>query len=601
MRKRLGILAAVAVAGLTFVAGADGACRVPDGARVEARNSHAVVYTTSSNSPRGTRTGLRGCVEDVGREVNIDGTSNDDPAVYEHAGYKRLGPIALNGTEVANAAVEDSGWGTGSAYVQMLDLRQPRHRFDAGGVVAYGVPSVPRLVLTADGAVAYTIGWPGRDHSRREVRARDRNGLRTVDSGHGVGLQSLERHGSTIEWTHGGARRTAHLARTGRVGRCRLEPGADIRAMDEGTLVYTATKSDRYDRNEYAYACDRRTGDRRVFASADGWTAFEDTFRVNGRYVAYSREEYDHYGGEYVNVEVHDLATGRDRPSVGLGGRAGDQTGPDSKVVRLVLSGDGDLALTLLTYDYPVAGFGEAARERHVVAAFDRYGYVQLDDDRHLELDSLRLSHGRVSWKRAGDRYSERLWPSRHRVPCSLPEAATVLVRTTTSVAYRYPIGTGRHAPTRTAACFLRSGRVSALGEGRRHESRVVGVDLAGPFVAFGLERLNDQGHAEHAVVRSVDLRTGLVKWESLAGQAGAEGRTLSVPGVALAPDGGFAYIVVGHGAPGATGRVRVRWAGGQATVYEGDDIYAPDPDFAFDGRVVRWWAGGKPHERRLR
>jgi hypothetical protein len=548
---------------------AAGECRVPDGAHVEARNAHAVVYTTSRKARYATRIGLHACVGGDGRDALIDGTRSQDP------NSNRFAPVVLNGYALAYAHVGDQDYGTASTFVSIVDLRHPELRYGASGASGYyAVPSVPRLVVTADGAAAYTVEWTSyHGVTHREVRVRDRDGVGTVDSGTGVALRSLERDGRTIAWTHSGERRTAHLAGMRRAGRCRLGPGADVRAHDGHTLVYSALRPDGTD----FFACDRRTGEQVRFISGNADYEIDDDFSVNGRYVAYTYETFDHYGGQEIDLSVHDLA-GRDhKPDAWVGGHAGDTT-DDEAVADLAVSRHGDAAWTLRTCEY---GGIRCGPERHEVAARDQFGYVRLAYARHVELDSLSVSDGRVSWKRAGRRHSARLWPSDRRVPCSLPRGGELRYRTREAIVYERRDGSNRHRVGHLFGCALASGLRTHLADEDAPRLHVPVVVLLGHVAALATEETRPDG-SKVAQVRSVDLRRGLEVWSDLAGVA-PPGSDVSVFDLDVAPNGAFVYEV--DDADGA--RIRARWPHGGGTL---DDDPSGSPWVV--GYEARWFHG---------
>ena len=277
---------------------------------------------------------------------------------------------------------------------------------------------------------------------------------------------------------------------------------------------------------------------------------FDDHFRVYGRYVAWSMTFYDHYGGEDAEVFVRDLASRKTKTSDYVGGRASDVPGPDLRVVALVLSRDGDVAWT-------------TRRGREVyVALDDQFGPLYLDDGERIDVSSLRLAAGRVHWINGDRTRSARLWPSGREVNCSLPSRSKLLARTMASVAYRVAVF-GRHAQSSTFGCYLSNGRRTHLGDTDGEARKVLEVRVAGRYAARGLRTIDAATSAQRLLVDSYDLRTGRRKWSSLAGHS-APGRrtTFSLPNVALAPDGGFAYVVIAHRTDGDVGRVRVRWRG---------------------------------------
>lgn len=66
---------------------------------------------------------------------------------------------------------------------------------------------VPRVVLRRTGALA----WSDDEGDRAAIFRRSGGKVRRLDRGPGVDAESLRLAGSTLEWRHGGARRTASL------------------------------------------------------------------------------------------------------------------------------------------------------------------------------------------------------------------------------------------------------------------------------------------------------------------------------------------------------------------------------------------------------
>jgi hypothetical protein len=73
--------------------------------------------------------------------------------------------------------------------------------------------SVSALVLRSDGAVAWIseLGSVIAHRHLAEVHRRDGHGFALIDSGPGGSLAGLRLTGSTLSWTHAGAKRSASL------------------------------------------------------------------------------------------------------------------------------------------------------------------------------------------------------------------------------------------------------------------------------------------------------------------------------------------------------------------------------------------------------
>src|SRR5579884_2244811 len=116
----------------------------------------------------------------------------------------RAGPIALAGTTVAYG-LQRCGIDTGSglAVVQQLtDGHELRALAATGGRAVEAYSEVTAIVVKSDGAVA----WIGalrsiiRKGGEIQVHRADASGEAELDSGPGIGLTSLRRHGSRLTW-----------------------------------------------------------------------------------------------------------------------------------------------------------------------------------------------------------------------------------------------------------------------------------------------------------------------------------------------------------------------------------------------------------------
>jgi hypothetical protein len=191
-------------------------------------------------------------------------------------------------------------------------------------------------------------------------------------------------------------------------GGCDPPRDARVRAQNARTVVYTVRRDERID----LYACDRRSGEARRFngliQTPDFNEELDNDFRLRGRYVAYSISVQER-GGQAAFLEVYDLEHWKFARHEHVGGHGGDQRGPNTRVVDLVLTRDARTAWTTRTYHYVLEDDPAPVRQRRLVCARDGRGRVQLDHGAGIDLRSLTLSHGRVRWMHAGSERSARL------------------------------------------------------------------------------------------------------------------------------------------------------------------------------------------------
>jgi hypothetical protein len=173
-RAAIALIALAVLASSAGTRAAGGGCELPDGAHVRARTDEAVVYRAKDR--------VLACLERSGEAILLADVYDD-----VDLGRRRVGAVAIAGPRVAFADLSDDALAT----VRLLDLRHPGRRVNAGSAATYGMdtgyPTVPRLFLARDGALAYTIHWVEVDAPRvedrtrhREVRIRDAFGLRTA-------------------------------------------------------------------------------------------------------------------------------------------------------------------------------------------------------------------------------------------------------------------------------------------------------------------------------------------------------------------------------------------------------------------------------------
>jgi hypothetical protein len=396
------------VASLTIVAPAARAavgCQVPKHAHVRATSRHVVAYTVASGG--GTRT-LHACLDSDGRRMKVERLSAGDES------GTRLGPVAAAGSKLAYAVV---GFAPNSGYasVLVLDLRErggPRRVWSIDSQPS--PPTVGRLVLARDGALALTYRWfwrnsfgdyVGPTHEVRAVDAVDDLGPRALDTGTGnrVRLGSLERHGRVITWLNAGERRSARLRSA---GRCEIPEEARVRGHTSRVVVYSVGDDSAELR---LYGCLARTGATRLMhrASETGKSERSGKVRIVGAFVAWSDnvEEADWSQTRYVRS--FDLDRDRLVHEERVGGRPASRCLDETGAPALVLSDTSDVAWTTRSWDGE--GCGGPTTEHRLVTAVDPCGRRVLEDDPAIDLRSLRLTRRTLTWTVAGSERSAQL------------------------------------------------------------------------------------------------------------------------------------------------------------------------------------------------
>lgn len=147
---------------------------------------------------------LYGCLWSVGRPLALADAFDE---FYVYSGS--WGDVRLAGrfvawgqasTDISCKAACPPNYEPTRYRVGVADLRRRKVRLVDGKVDGGG------LVLTRTGAIAWTEGTD----ASRNVRALDRSGLRTLDTG-AIAPSSLALEGSTVGWVKDGLRRSATL------------------------------------------------------------------------------------------------------------------------------------------------------------------------------------------------------------------------------------------------------------------------------------------------------------------------------------------------------------------------------------------------------
>jgi hypothetical protein len=127
--------------------------------------------------------------------------------------------------------------------------------------------------------------------------------------------------------------------------------------------------------------------------------------RVSGRYVAYVRDDEDHYGDEFVSAASFDVQAARERWRTSISDYSAiDGAGTKARIRAFVLAKDGAFAYLAHFTDYP------SGEQTVRLLARDRRGPDRLlDSGDGIDSASVRLRRQTVTWTNAGEQRSARL------------------------------------------------------------------------------------------------------------------------------------------------------------------------------------------------
>ena len=181
------------------------ACKL-HGDSTEAKNQVARVFSAPreiEGDPAGSR--LFGCLRSVGRPLALADAFDDGYVLSGSWSDVRLAGRFVawsdSTTDISCKADCPLGYEPTRSSIGVADLRRRRIRRISGVVAGRG------LVLTNTGAVAWAAPAAANGVA---IRAWDRNGLRTLDTG-AIAPASLTLDGSTISWTKAGVGSSATL------------------------------------------------------------------------------------------------------------------------------------------------------------------------------------------------------------------------------------------------------------------------------------------------------------------------------------------------------------------------------------------------------
>jgi hypothetical protein len=174
----------------------------PGSARTLASSRLARVYQLNGS--------VYGCADPAGKAYRL-GTASTC------IGSPRVDHVAVSG-KLAAYGRELCGVDTGRTELVVRRLTDGKPLLSEPAITGVlGVESyeaIGSLALRSDGSVA----WIATGHSivgngspRTEVHSADQGGQKLLDSGATIVLGSLQLHGSTLTWKHGGSTRTAPL------------------------------------------------------------------------------------------------------------------------------------------------------------------------------------------------------------------------------------------------------------------------------------------------------------------------------------------------------------------------------------------------------
>ena len=215
---RRGLAGSIAVLALAVPVPASGAskrCAAPDGVVAVKGSASAVVFERQLPAPSAvTRMASWGCLKSRGRLWRLP-----DDRVSDTSDQSVKTRLRLSGRFLAwTSATTYRGFG--GASVQVLDLRSGRRTGTDAGYDTPGGPQdaarVAGLALTPTGAVAW-LRWDlvhdgaGGWRPIASIVARDRGGVRLLDTGPRADVARLRSSGSTVTWSSRGEPRSARL------------------------------------------------------------------------------------------------------------------------------------------------------------------------------------------------------------------------------------------------------------------------------------------------------------------------------------------------------------------------------------------------------
>jgi hypothetical protein len=379
-RATVFVVALACLAAGVPAAHAAGGCEVPKRAHVKASARHVVAYTRSHT--------LYACLDSSGKRVKVK----------ELRPELRLGPVVAAGSKLAYTVIENAGVHAsydGYARVRLVDLRHHAGPFTAGWVGSWdGPPTIERLVLAPDGALAYSVRWFDLEqvdeyhsslHEVREVRAHDDLGSWRMAEGSGIDLRSLAHRGRVVSWTDAGARRSKRFRE---LGKCRFPREARLRGYARGVTVYDL-ESDGGDDGRDDHACIAQIGeDQLIHRHEPGDYSFDQG--IAGHFVAWA---VGYASSDEVHVSVYDLDV-HGLVHDALVEPSAEDCGFEPEVRDVAVSRQGDVAWTTEIENGCGPGSG-----RHLVTALDACGRIVLDDDPQVQLYSLRRFGRMILWE----------------------------------------------------------------------------------------------------------------------------------------------------------------------------------------------------------
>jgi len=152
---------------------------------------------------------LYGCLKATNKLVKLDEAYDDQVEssyAYQHVRLRgRFVAWSYSGYDVSCKADCPPGYDPTHVGVSVRGLGRRSTRS-----IGVDADAIPRVVVSRRGAVA----WSQRSGDEIDVAARDRKGLRTLDSGGTeIAPRSLRIRRNTLSWKHGTERRTARLGR----------------------------------------------------------------------------------------------------------------------------------------------------------------------------------------------------------------------------------------------------------------------------------------------------------------------------------------------------------------------------------------------------
>jgi hypothetical protein len=410
----------VAAAALSTAQAADarsiGRCRLPERAKVEARNRTVLVYTVDGArldwEPKPV-TLLYACRRASGERLRIWYERHETDWDEHNHDYRVAGHFVA-----WVDSLSDHDDGARVEYISVYDVA--RAKLTRDWYVAsrdddrVPVSTISSLTLTRDGDVAWALRT--YDHpplyvdveprERRRVELADQFGRVVLDAGRGIDLKSVSITGGRVRWVDQGARRSERLYATGHRVPCSFPRGARRRARTLRAVAYS------YDTHPWGRlvrhirACTFRSGRRRVMADIHPGDQRVRRLRLAGPFAGFVLYSFMHPDGSSQRLEARsiDLRSGRTKWTSVL-----DYNPAEPRAIF----GDGEFVMAINgAFAYIVTErWTHAHTSTWVNRVRARYpgGGGTLDAGLEIDVNSLRLHGFTATWDHGGKQRSQLL------------------------------------------------------------------------------------------------------------------------------------------------------------------------------------------------